>query len=396
MCPILGPSHLARLVVAAALAATVWCAAPATAQEAQCADRHVRLADGCASFGAAAEGVRQIIREEIAENGLNAVIVRISVGGAPLVAEAWGQSMTGVPATPDMHFRNGAIAIAYLTTVLLQLQEQGVLSVEDKLAEYLPSLPNADDITLEMLANNTSGYGDYVDLAVLPIYDNVFRQWTPDELVEIGLSKPAACAPGTCFAYAHTNYVILGKVLEKASGREVADLIREGILNPLGLAGTQSIDTPAIPEPVLHAFDDERGLYEESTYWNPSWTLARGAIMTTDIDDVERSAIAIGKGLLLSQASLERMLAPTTAEFAPMTADTYYGLGVIVNNGWIMQTPSFHGYSAVMAYLPSSEIAVAVTTTNGPDTTADRATNDLFYRLAAYLSPERAPQAPRR
>ena len=73
-----------------------------------------------------------------------------------------------------MHFRNGAIAIAYLTTVLLKLQDEGVLRVDDKLAKWLPDLPQADKITLTMLANNTSGYPDYVP--TLPILANVFRQ----------------------------------------------------------------------------------------------------------------------------------------------------------------------------------------------------------------------------
>ena len=111
------------------------------------------------------------------------------------------------------------------------------------------------------------------------------------------------CDPGTCWSYAHTNFVILGKVLEKAAGRPLEHLIRDGILDPLSLNGTRSETMPAIQEPVLHSFTAERGKYEESTYWNPSWTLVRGAIMTSNVADILKSAAAIGTGALLSPES---------------------------------------------------------------------------------------------
>jgi hypothetical protein len=77
------------------------------------------------------------------------------------------------------------------------------------------------------------------------------------------------------------------------------ELLRDGILAPLALDDTRSESTAMVQEPVLHAFTAERGVYEDSTYWNPSWTLARGAIMTTNIHDLLTSAIAIGSGSLV-------------------------------------------------------------------------------------------------
>ena len=109
------------------------------------------------------------------DNDLKAVIAGVSVAGQPVLTKAWGESMTGVPATYDMHFRNGSVAIAYLGVVTLQLQEKGVLSLDDKLAKWFPDYPKADRITLAMLLNATSGYADYVNLKVLPLYQNPFR-----------------------------------------------------------------------------------------------------------------------------------------------------------------------------------------------------------------------------
>ena len=250
----------------------------------------------------------------------------------------------------------------------------------------------ADKVTLRMLINSTSGYADYVNLEILPLYEDPFRQWTPKELIDLGLSQPMKCAPGTCFAYAHTNFVILGEVLAKASGKPVDVLIREGVLKPLGLRNTRSEATPEIQAPVLHAFTSERGPYEDSTYWNPSWTLAAGSIMTADIGDTLASGIAIGTGALLTPESSALQLALAEPVMDGFSDQFYFGLGVIRVAGWVAQTPSFGGYSAAMAYLPEAEITIAVTATMNPGTPdGPRPTDVLFADLASYLSPDNVP-----
>lgn len=357
-------------------------------------EHECRVSDGPGDAAGAADGIREIVREAIEAHDLKSVVVAVEIDGKPVLSQAWGESMSGVPATPDMVFRNGAIAIAYLTTVLLQLHDEGEIAVDDPLSNWFPEYPQADRVTLQMLANSTSGYADYV--YVLPIYDDVFRQWTPDELVEVGLSQPMKCDPGACFAYAHTNFVILGEVLRAVTGEALDDLIRKRIVEPLGLDATESAATAVMPEPVLHAFTSERGVYENSTYWNPSWTLARGAVMTTNISDALDSVTAFGTGSLLSEEAHRLQLAPLTAGFPPMTSETYYGLGVVVSNSWVMQTPSFAGYSAAVGYLPDRRIAVAVTSTMGPDTPEERITNRLFGQIATYLAPDQPPKLPGR
>ena len=209
--------------------------------------------------------IEAILDGAIAGGGIKAVLAGVAVGeGEPLLL-ARGTSMTGVPASPEMHFRSGSVAIAYLGTVLLQLQDKGVLDSEDSLARWFPDYPEADSVTLSMLIGGTSGYADYVtdDGFLRSFYADPFRDWQPEELIAIGLGRPMVCDPGACWSYAHTNFVILGQVLEKAAGKPLDGLIRESIVDPLGLAGTRSDQTATIPEPVLHAFDAERGRYEE-------------------------------------------------------------------------------------------------------------------------------------
>jgi D-alanyl-D-alanine carboxypeptidase len=145
-----------------------------------------------------------------------------------------------------MHFRIGSMAIPYLTTLLLQLRDEGRVRLDDRLSEWFPALPNADRITLRMLANNTSGYRHYIQgnpVFVDALYADVFRQWKPNELLSYALARPLACDPGTCFNYSHANFVLLSKVLRKVTGKLTARLMRERILAPLGHRSSRKSST---------------------------------------------------------------------------------------------------------------------------------------------------------
>lgn len=313
---------------------------------------------------------------------------------------------------------NGAVAISYVATLLLTLVDDGVLRLDDPLSIWMPELPDADRVTLRMLANMTSGYQDYVpDEGFLAAnLADPFRQWTPEELVAIGLAQPRLFAPGTNWDYAHTNYVILGQALERATGTSMDDLLWERVLGPLGLTETANSFTPAIPEPVLHAFSSERRValgiapgtrfYEESTFWNPSWTITHGAIQTTNIFDMAASAVAIGEGTLLSPASHQAMVGPNLLGFGSVLAgcrtchtldERYnYGLGIVRSGNWLLQNPLFSGEAGVMAYLPAKKIAIAVAVTFGEGAFDEEggyanSGDTLFRQIAALLAPDDAP-----
>ena len=284
------------------------------------------------------------------------------------------------------------------------------------LATWLPDLRDADKVTLRMLANMTAGYPDFVQNPKLSqeVYADPFRQWTPEEQIAIGLSTPRLFAPGTNWDYSHTDYVILGQALEKITGQPLDVALQEQVLGPMGLRNTVAWSTPEISEPVLHAFSSERRqqlgipagtrFYEESTYWNPSWTLAKGAIQTTDIVDMITTAAAVGEGTLLSPASHQAQIAPDLLGFGKPLAgcpachtldETYtYGLGVVLSNDWILQNPLFAGYGAVTGYLPAEKIAIAVATTYGEGAFDDQGNykysshQEIFGAIGTHLAPD--------
>ncbi len=324
--------------------------------------------------------------------GIKATILRVDTGARPLLSTAFGRSMAGVPADRRMHFRIGSMAIPHLITLLLQLQDEGRLSLDDKLADFLPQLPNADRITLRMLADNTSGYQDWIQgnpVFVDTLLANVFRQWSPAELLAYAFARPPACEPGTCFRYAHTNYAVLSEVISKVTGEPISRLMQQRILRPLGLRETAISRYPAMPGPVLHSYAADRGVYEDATFWSPSWTIGAGTVMSATIGDVARTARAVGTGALLSAAASRERFAPTTAGMGGFTRSFYFALGIIVANGWYLQNPMLNGYTGVMAYLPSRRLSVAIVTTQTPQGASSEASTAtlLSTRLAAYLAP---------
>jgi CubicO group peptidase (beta-lactamase class C family) len=371
---------------------------------------------------AKADAVMAIVRDTMAQTHLKAVIVRVTVDGREVVTRAVGDSMSNVPATTNMHFRNGAVAISYVSTLLLILVDEKMVALDDKLSKWLPDVPNSDRVTLGQLAQMTSGYVDYVignTEFEKALYEDPFRQWEPDQLLGFATSRPLLYEPGTNWNYAHTNYVLLGKALEKATGEDMPKLLEDKVLRPLGLTNTANSFTPDIPAPVLHAFTSERRealkipggtpFYEESTYWNPSWTITHGAIQTTNIYDMEASAAGLGSGKLLSTESYEKFVStdlrgktrtlPGCTTCAEMNDGYTYGMGIVISGDWLLQNPLFAGEAGVMAYLPAKKIGVAVAVTYQPEAFDDQGNyrneaDTLFRRIAKELAPDDAPPVP--
>ena len=385
---------LVSVVTGAVLVAAGWWLTPASAGE-----EHGRCAPTARPRGQAARivDIAERVRRDL---DLSAAVVRVTVGGREVVTAATGQSMTGVPASTDMRFRVGSVGIAYLNVVLLRLVDQGVVTLDDPLSRWFPALRDADRITLRMLGSSTSGYPDYESYPpfVARLYADPFQHWTEQQLIDLALARPDWYEPGTNWSYSHANFVILGQVLERITRTPLKTLLAREVLDPLRLSATVSETDAPIPGPVLHGYTIERGLFEDSTYWNPSWTTADGAVLTSDICDLATSARAVGDGRLISRRSLRTMLNPGTVGIGgptktcpaqvciKQTEQHHFGLGVIVENGWIQQKPSFAGYSAVQSYLPGKDIAIAVATTRGRTTTEVDSAVTVANQIGALLT----------
>jgi CubicO group peptidase (beta-lactamase class C family) len=368
---------------------------------------------------AQASAIAEIVQKAMKTEHLRAVIVKVTQGDKVIMSQAFGESMAGVPATTAMHFPNGAVAFAYVSTLLMQFVDEHKVKLDDTIDRWMPTLPEANKVTLKMLANQTSGYPDFeTDPAWLAAWSaNPFHIWTFEERVKYAFARPVQFAPGTNWSYAHTNFMILGEILSKIGKKPLDVLLREKVLTPMGLKNTTASQTSEIPSPVLHAFDSERrgalkipanvAFYEESSFWNAQWGTPMGANETTNIDDMATTAIKVGTGALISKSSYEAMTAPNLLGFghkqdncAPSCftqVNGYnYGIGVVRSGSWLLQNPLLDGYSATEAYLPSKKIAIAVAVTFAPEAFDSQgnyknSSDSVFRSIGAYIAPDAAP-----
>src|SRR6266550_3758205 len=259
-----------------------------------------------------ASGITAIVQKAMKTEHLRAVIVKVTQGDKVVISQAFGESMTGVPATTAMHFRNGAVAFSYLGTLLMKFVDEHKVRLDDTIERWMPDLPEANKVTLKMLANQTTGYPDFeTDPKFLAAFNaDPFHIFTFEERLKIAFSRPIQFEPGTNWSYAHTNFMILGEILSKIGGKPLDALLKEKVFIPMGLKNTTASQTSEMPTPILHAFDSERraalkipadvAFYEESTFWNPQWGTPIGANQTTTIDDMATTAVKVGTGVLLS------------------------------------------------------------------------------------------------
>lgn len=361
-----------------------------------------------------------LTQQEFAQKHFTSLVAQVMVDGRVIDTVTYGESMTGFPVTEDGRFRNGAVAIMYVAATMLAMADEGLIDIDEPISRWLPDLPGADQATPRMLASMTSGYPDHVanaDFLTAQAADP-FRAWTEKELLAYSAASPRLFAPGENWDYSHAGYIILSHVLEAESGKTLAELVDEYVLDPLSLDDTTADVTARIPNPVVHGFTAERGIFEDSTYWNPSWTLPHGAIETTTIDDMTSSFDAIvGRGELLRDESYQAMISTDLVGFgAPLegcrschtlTKEWTYGLGVFLRGDWVMQTPLFGGYQAAVATLPEAQsplgsVTVSVSIVPGAQSyTADQWNGNLenyaatlATQLATQIVPENPPPAP--
>jgi CubicO group peptidase (beta-lactamase class C family) len=406
-----GPAVTAVALAVSAVSLSACSGSATTATSAQ--------ATAPASQSPQASAIAAIVRKSMKTYHLRAVIVRVTKGGKVVTTQAFGPSITGEPATPAMHFRNGAVAFAYVATLLMEYVDEHKVSLNDTINRWMPKLPEANKVTLKMLANQTSGYPDFeTDPAWTAAFNaDPFRIFTYEQRLGYAFRRPVQFAPGKNWSYAHTNFMILGQILSMIGKKPLATLLQEKVLGPMGLTSTTSSETSSMPNPVLHSFSSEREValhippkvtfYEEATYWNTVWGTPVGANESTNIYDLIKTAVAVGTGKLLSRSSYHAMTDSNLLGFGHKQANCVpscfkqipaynFGLGVVKAGSWILQDPLLSGWSSAEAYLPSQKIAIAVAATFKPSAfnsqgVEPNASDPIFRAIGAYMAPGDPP-----
>lgn len=343
--------------------------------------------------GPQARQVVAIVEQMMKDQDLTGAVYGVWRGDEEIAVGAAGSSPIGLPATPDMRVRIGQPMEPMLSTVLLQLDGEGVLGQDEPIAKWLPDFPRADRITPRMLASSTSGISDYVTNPAFlkQFYANPFTGFTAAQLFALANERPPLFAPGTSFAYAHSDLVVLGEVMQKASGKPLGTLLRERVLEPLTMRDSEVVLTSRIGEPYLHGYTNERGVFEDSSFWNPTAFLHSGN-MTTTVADVAAWVRALADGRLLKAEQHAAMMAPSTAGLGPLTKDKFFAYGVAHAGDWFFMNPAYGGYHGVVYYDARTKTLVVAYVTLGPTSNAETDNAlPMGKAIATMLVPDRPP-----
>lgn len=297
---------------------------------------------------------------------------------------------TDEPVTADMQWPIRSITKSYTVTLILQLVDEGVLSLDDTIDQYIDGITDGDTITMRQLADMSSGNSDYFTDAFIQDFfiDDPERLFTLDELNSYVVDQPAQFAPGTEKVYTNANTNLLGKVVEVATGQDFADALNERILEPLGQTGTRYItDVSTWSEPHALGYSPA----ETGTGWEdqiPNFSvLGPAGSMVTTLDDARVWGQMLAEGTLLDAATqAERQ------QGAPLDAGPpydIYALGMGETDGWWGHNGEGLGYTAATFHDNETGATIAVFFNLSDFTPKAHPADQLFRRLAAVIEGER-------
>jgi len=295
---------------------------------------------------------------------------------------------TGELMNPELETRIGSVTKTFTGTVILQLVDEGKMSLEDTLDKYRPYIPNSEKITIRELLNMTSGiYNDLdVEWVGRAIFADPFKEWVPRELVKAAIKENPYFEPGCGFHYSNTNTMILGMIIEQVTGNSVAEEIHTRIIAKLGLEKTVFPTYSSFPGKHIRGYSDleDKENLTEWTEQNTSWSWTAGAIIS-DIYDLKRYAKALTDGSLVSPKMQELRL----TEWVDCDKEGFeyvrYGLAVFNAAGFIGHNGELPGYITGMFYNPEKDATIIIIANIYP---RDHAILEMFKGLVRIVWPD--------
>jgi D-alanyl-D-alanine carboxypeptidase len=235
------------------------------------------------------------------------------------------------PTRNDGLFRIGSVTKTFVSTVVLQLVQEGKMKLDDSVERHLPGLvPNGENVTVRQLLSHRSGLHSYTDTlwgaGMRGFYDTRFKTYTPHQLIADSNENAPTFAPGTDGHYSNTNYILLGMLIEKVTGNTAKTEVGERIIEPLGLDRTSFPGkSTRINGPHANGYmrlDGATSPYTDVTDYSTSWAWTAGA-MISDTRDLNTFYKALVTGKLLP-ASLMKEMKSTQA----LDDGGQYGLGL--------------------------------------------------------------------
>ena len=302
------------------------------------------------------------LEEQVKSNGYVGLSVAIVRDGKVVLAKGYGKRSLKpeAPVETDTLFAAGSVTKQFTCACVFLLQEDGKLSVHDPVAKWYPDLTKAKDITLYDLMTHAAGYPDYYPLDFV---DRRMRKpIDPDQLLKEYAGGMLDFDPGRRWSYSNTGFILLGRVIEKVSGKSFAEFLTDRVLKPLGMEHTvfePKDDHPGLAQGYM-AF--ALGPPEPARREAAGWIHAAGGLYTTP-SDLAKWNVALVSGKVLKPDSYRLMTQPR--ELADGRIRDYgCGIGVSRRRGEavLRHSGAVSGFLTYNAALPRTKSCVVLMT----------------------------------
>lgn len=317
----------------------------------------------------------QILSDQFKANDPGATVL-VAQNGSIIYHKAFGMAdlEMNIPMQPDHIFKIGSVTKQFTAVAILQLMEQGKLSLQDEITKFIPDYPtHGHKITIEHLLTHTSGIQSYT--AMKDFLGRMRLDIAPQDMIDYFKNEPMKFDPGTSYAYNNSGYFLLGFIIEKVSGKTYGEYIDENFFVPLGMTNSYYGDNKRIIKNQLNGYTMGEQGFENAPLLSMTQPYAAGSILST-VGDLFKWHQALHAGRIISKASLNKAL---TSYRLVSGEETNYGYGWRL--GFIQESPTIehgggiNGAQTMAIYLPNEDVFVAIFSNcdcNAPDDNAAR------------------------
>jgi len=274
------------------------------------------------AMGHGADEVDDRIRAEMKRHQIPGLSLAVLKKGKVVKAKGYGFANVEwtVPATPETVYQLASITKCFTATAVMQLVEDGKITLKDNISAHLPHLPSAwSEVTVWHLLTHSSGIKSYTQLAA--IADNPEKHFNAAEMIALVADLPLEFRPGERYEYSNTGYYVLGMLIEKCSGQSYGNFLEKRIFKPAGMASTRVNDFSELIPRRANGYVLREGGIRNGVFVNPSQPFAAGALVTS-VADLAKWDAALYTDKILKQTTLQQMWTPA----GPGTLSNY-GLG---------------------------------------------------------------------
>lgn len=302
--------------------------------------------------------VDSLISKVIKDKSGPGAVFMVAKNGKPIYQKAFGKANLelGVDMNTENVFQLGSMTKQFTAVATLMLAEQGKLNLQDPVATYIPDFPNGNQITIHQLLTHTSGIKDFTKMK--SIQEIAQKDLSPKELINFFKNEPSDFKPGEKFEYNNSGYVILGQLIELASGLTYENFIKQNIFDKIGMTQSRYASDVLIVKNRAYGYNKKETGYVNKTRISFTIPYASGSLMST-LTDMLKWQNALNKNLLLKPETIKKAF--TKYQLNNGEEFNYgYGWHLKEINGIATREHggSVFGFKTMGVYIPSAEIYV--------------------------------------